>query len=158
MIKAAFFDMDGTISVPRYMLDGKLKPCMTNKEWEDYNATYKEEGYKDCKPIKAVIDYAYRLKGEGAKVVLISCVFSKPEILGKEVFLEKYCKDLFDEIHFVGSDSEKLPIMESFALKEGFDYSECELVEDTFKNIVAATNKGFGTKHVTNVLDEMGVI
>lgn len=156
MIKAAFFDMDGTLSVPVYPVNGKFQPCMTDKQWHDFNELHNVNSYNWCKPILSVKRYAEKLKKEGAVLFVLTGVHTDYEVMGKKKFTEDFYKGLFTDLIPVSSDSEKIPCMKAYCEKQGLDYSECELIEDTFKNVIEAICEGFSAKHVTNVIDEMG--
>ena len=72
MIKLAFFDVDGTLSAPQYMVNGKLQIGMTDAQWLEYCAAHGEDTYEYCKPVKVVKDPELRQSQAGKSV----CSFS----------------------------------------------------------------------------------
>lgn len=156
MIKAAFFDMDGTLSVPIYPVGDRYQPCMTDEQWHNFNEKYNVESYSWCKPVYCVKRYAEKLKAQGAKLYVLTGVHTDYEVMGKREFTNVHYEGLFEELIPVRSDAEKIPYMMNYCKKNGIQYSECELIEDTFKNVIEAICSGFEAKHVTNILDEMG--
>lgn len=155
MIKAAFFDMDGTLSIPIYPVGDRYQPCMTDEQWHAFNEKHNVESYSWCKPVLFVKRYAQKLKAEDVKLYVLTGVHTDYEVMGKRSFMEKYYPGLFEELVPVHSDAEKVPYMQNYCSQNGLKYSECELIEDTFKNVIEAICTGFEAKHVTNILDEM---
>ncbi|MBO6046834.1 MAG: hypothetical protein J6P61_03685, partial [Erysipelotrichaceae bacterium] len=61
-MKLAFFDVDGTLSAPCYVVDGERKIGLPFDCWEDYCDIHKERTYDDCAVNKPVERYARYLK------------------------------------------------------------------------------------------------
>lgn len=151
---AAFFDVDGTLSAPYYNVNGSLQPGMTDEEWFAFNDTYQELSYEDCKPIPQIKEYAIKLRKAGVRLFVLSVAQSAGEIKAKERFIKKHYPDLFEQIICVEHDAEKLKVMKNFCKENEVSFADCELVEDTYMNVIHAVCEGFMAKHITNILVE----
>ncbi len=149
MTKLAFFDVDGTLSAPYFMVDGELKPGMEDETWIRYCERHGEDTYEYCRPLEAVKQYAGDLKRQGAKLFVLSTSGSEWENSAKVKFVKRWYPDLFDEFLFVEHDTRKVPTMAACAERENVLSSECELVEDTFRLVLEANNKGMKGTHIS---------
>lgn len=155
MIKLAFFDVDGTLSAPQYMVNGKLQIGMTDTQWLEYCAAHGEDTYEYCKPVKAVKDYALKRKAEGAMLYVLTTSQSQAESSGKRKFIKKYYDGIFEEVIPVAHDDHKPEVIKEMADKCKVELSECELVDDTFKILLNTVCQGIESTHVANIFSEI---
>lgn len=155
MIKLAFFDVDGTLSAPQYMVNGKLQIGMSEEAWHVYCKEYGENIYAYCKPIKAVKDYARKRKREGAKLYVLTTCSSEEEVLSKRKFVEKYYTDMFEDVISVEHDAEKVEVIKAMAKQYEVELSECELVEDTLNILFETVCEGIVSTHVANIFADL---
>lgn len=154
MIRFAFFDVDGTLSAPRYFIDGKMQIGTTEQAWIDYCQEHREDSYEYCYAVIPVREHAEKLKAEGARLFVLSSIMSELEIDAKTKFVKRLYPDLFEDFFFVWEDKDKLTLIENFAKKEGVDVSECELVEDTLATLFKAATIGITPMHVSMLVQD----
>ncbi len=152
MIKYAFFDVDGTLSSPCYMFDGKLAIATDDDKWAAYCKAMGEDGYRWCRPVEQVGDYAKRLKAKGARLFILTASSSKEETASKWKFINTHFPGLFDEIYSVEHDHEKCLLIQKKAAQLGAALEECEIVEDTFRILFETAVAGIRSTHVTTIL------
>ena len=66
MIKLAFFDVDGTLSAPQYLVNGKLQIGMSDTQWQNKVETEEELnsiGYFDIYNLSATSNFYFNDKG-----------------------------------------------------------------------------------------------
>ena len=61
----AFFDMDGTITVPLYKYNGKLVTGFPLDEWNAFIKKEQEHAYDNVELLMPVLEYANSLKSRG---------------------------------------------------------------------------------------------
>ena len=83
MIKLAFFDVDGTLSAPQYLVNGKLQIGMSDTQWQKYCEEHGEDTYEYCKPVKVVKEYALSKKAQGAVLYVLTSTQGENENKGK---------------------------------------------------------------------------
>lgn len=155
MIKVAFFDIDGTLSVPYYFTEGKFVVGFTDEGWFNHCATEREHCYDYCKVVKPVKRYAESLKESGAKLYVLSVSQSEGERLGKIKFINDNFSGLFDEIIQVEHNADKVIVMTEYATKNNLDHSEIEIVEDTYSIVLNANDNGFKATHVASIVCDL---
>lgn len=159
MIKLAFFDVDGTLSAPYFRQpDGTLNIGLTEQGWLDYCASEKEDAYQYCEPVIPVRAYARKLKSEGASLFVLSKINSEDEIAAKEKFVEIHYEGLFESVLTVRDDKDKIEVIRRFAKERSVELSDCELVEDTFMNLLYAYWNGIKGTHVAHLITEKALI
>ena len=154
MIKLAFFDMDGTLCVPTYKIDGNETVGFDEEGWLAYCIKHGANSYDHCKPLPKVRDYAAKLKSEGAKLYVLTGVLTSIEVDAKRKFVAEKYPDLFEDVISVGDAQKKLLVIKLMAEENGVDLSECELVEDTYTLVLDATIMGIKGTHVAQFLIE----
>jgi len=152
MIKFAFFDLDGTLSVPRYFTNGQFVTGFTDEGWFNHCETMREHAYDYCLPVQPVKRYAEELLNEGARLFVLSLAQTEGERLAKIQFVKTHYDDFFDDIIFVSSNGEKVRVILDMAHKEGAFPSECELVEDTYSNVLKANDNGIKATHISYII------
>lgn len=151
----AFFDIDGTLSAPFYPVGGELRAGMTDEEWLTFCRTYGDDSYRFCKPVAPVKRYAEQLKADGALLYVLSTSQTPEEDSSKERFISENFPGLFDGVITVRTDEEKVPEILSRAEKAGISAGVCELVEDTYQNVLAAVTSGLKGTHVSQLVWEL---
>lgn len=153
--KLCFFDIDGTLSVPIYNDHGRMVVGFTDEGWYEHCATKREHAYDYCKPVMPVKRYAESLKSEGAKLYVLSVSQSEGESLAKERFIETHFAGLFEEVIVVGCNADKLTVITEYSEREGVKLSECELVEDTYSNVLMANDNGIKGTHIAALICDL---
>ena len=154
MMKLAFFDVDGTLSAPRYLdrENGRFVIGFTDAAWLSFCGEYGKDAYRDCAPLACVADYAKKLKETGCRLFVLSATACETEAAAKRVFLERFYAGLFEECFFVANDAEKITKITEIAGKEGCGTGDCALVEDTYSVLLKAHNSGICAIHVANIV------
>ena len=153
--KLAFFDIDGTLSAPFYPVGGELRAGMTDEEWLDFCRTYGDDSYRFCKPVAPVKRYAEKLKADGAALYVLSTSQTPEEDSSKVRFIEENFPGLFDGVITVRTDAEKVPEILRRAQNAGIPALACELIEDTYQNVLAAVIGGLKGTHVSQLVWEL---
>lgn len=151
MIKLAFFDVDGTLSAPQYLVNGKFQIGMSDKAWLEYCKAHGEDTYEYCKSVPCIKEYALKRKAEGAKLYVLTTTQGEAENIGKRKFVEKNYEGIFEEVIPVSHDADKPVVIKEMAEKNEVELSECELVDDTFKILLDAVCDGIVATHVANI-------
>ena len=152
MIRYAFFDVDGTLSSPCFMVEGKPVLATDDDRWAKYCKEMGEDGYKWCRPIPQVGDYAKKLKESGATLFILTASSSAPETASKWKFVNTHFPGLFKELYAVEHDHEKCPFLLKKAAELKAAPEECEMVEDTFRILIETATKGIRSTHITTIL------
>ena len=151
-IRLAFFDMDGTLSVPRYLTDeGRYTLGFRPAAWVEFCRVRGIRSYDHCLPVPAVFDYARKLKEQGAELYVLSTVGSPEEIEAKRAFTERVAPGLFTDILGSETNEAKTDVILRYAAERGLAPEECELVEDTYMICLAAMYKGIKATHVSMI-------
>ena len=153
MLKIAFFDVDGTLSVPIYKKNGRDVIGFSPEEWQSYCIQNGEDTYQYCKPVLAVKQYAQKRKKEGAVLYALTTSKTSFETKAKEKFTERCYPGLFEAVIAVAADEMKLPVMLAIAEKYGVKPEDCELVEDTFSTLLNIMQSGIKPIHISHLLD-----
>jgi phosphoglycolate phosphatase-like HAD superfamily hydrolase len=150
-IKLCFFDVDGTLSVPRYQIDGELK-IGTLDGWIEYCVTHGPDTYDDCLPVEPVRRYAIKLHEAGAALYALSTSQTSFEHAAKQKFLDRHYPDLFDELITVARDEYKQQVIAQMAKLRGLPLTACELVEDTYATLLEAGECGIRVTHISMIV------
>lgn len=155
MVKAVFFDLDGTLSVPCYMSEGRLVVGFTDEGWFNHCTTLREHAYDYCKVVKPVMRYAEKRHSEGAVLYVLTVAQTEGEILAKKRFVDDRFPGLFKEVISVAANADKIAHMLGYADYMSMDRSEIEIVEDTYPVILKANDNGFVATHVSEIVCEL---
>ena len=152
-VKLAFFDVDGTLSAPRYPHeDGSMDIGFTDEGWKAYCEKAGIHGYDHCLPLLPVREYAEKLHSAGVRLFVLSSCFHPNEQEAKTVFVRKHYPDLFEDFYYVLHDGEKIPLIEKAARRAGVPLSSCIMVEDTFSVLLKAYQSGIVAVHIANIV------
>lgn len=154
MTKLAFFDIDGTLSVPVYTINGVTGIGITDSEWFRWSVEKGEDSYEECKGAAPVRAYAEKLKKEGVRLFVLSASSNSYESRAKEKFINRVYPGLFEEMIFTADTDVKLEIIKAVAWREGAELTECELIEDTYKTLLLAGAMGVKATHVISLVSE----
>ena len=155
MVKAVFFDIDGTLSAPCYMTEGKLVVGFTDEGWFNHCNTLRENCYDYCKVVNPIKRYAISKKASGARLYVLSVSQSEGERLGKIKFINDNYPGLFDDIIQVEHNSDKVIVMSEYAENNSMNHSEIEIVEDTYSIVLNANDNGFVATHVASIVCDL---
>lgn len=149
-IKAAFFDIDGVLSVPRYFKDGKFVSGGSPEWWEEFSKD--EDAYKDCIAPPIVKAFIQKLLDNGVMVKYLSTESIIPARRAKEKFIEREYKGLTGA--FVMSDSDKISFLNGYYLtnEDKITPEEIYLLDDTFSIVTDASDMGFNAHHISEFL------
>jgi len=153
-MRACFFDVDGTLSAPAYMMDGKLNIGMTDEAWFNYLEEHGEDTYEYCKAVPKVKEYALRRKAEGAKMFVLTTSSGETEDRAKKKFIARCYDGIFDEFVSVAHDADKVEVIKAFAKENDIALGMCEMVEDTYSILLKTVTEGIVSTHVANIYAE----
>lgn len=154
-VKVAFFDLDGVLSVPRYIDKNGATNCgMIDNDWFN-TCQEREDVYKDCIAPFQVINLLSELKKDGVKLFVLTHETNSGAYFNKVNFiLDKYSEffSSYKDVLFVSKPMDKIKLMKSLANINNYNYSECLLVEDMFDTCLQANNEGFQVMHISELL------
>lgn len=149
-IRAAFFDCDGTLSVPRYLYKGELCVGMPEEEWVSYNM-YNPNAYKYClkKDSKLLEDALASLCCNKASLYVLTVETTSFAYNHKAKFIEDNFGGYFskDNVLFCAEKSMKLDIMLDYANIFNLYKHQILFVDDDFSLCLQAQNLGFTVLH-----------
>lgn len=151
-IKLAFFDVDGTLSVPRYRNNGQYVIGFSEEDWVTHCVTSGENAYDDCLPVAPARRHAEALKQAGARLFVLTTSMSEAETAAKKKFIRENFPGLFEEVIAVPSDAEKAGEIRRRAEEAGVSLSACELVEDTYATLLAVLPLGIRGTHISRLV------
>jgi hypothetical protein len=154
MTKLSFFDVDGTLSVPQYKMDGEMK-IGTQNGWIEYCVTHGADTYDDCRPVEPVRAYAKRLQEAGVELHALSTSQTSFEHAAKQKFLDAHYPGIFSSLITVSRDEYKQQVIAQMARLRGITLAECELVEDTYATLLDAGELGIKVTHISMVFGGM---
>lgn len=149
--KLAFFDVDGTLSVPIFKKDDHFEIGFSEEEWKEYCLIHKEDSYEFCKPVLPIKRYAASLKEQGALLYVLTTSGSSNETLAKEKFIATHFPGLFEEVIAVDADKKKLDVIQAKAKDHNVPLEACELVEDTFATLLYVNEYHIKPTHVAAI-------
>ena len=153
--KLAFFDIDGTLSAPYYPVEGELKPGMTDEQWITFCKEYGEDSYFFCKPVMPVKRYAEKLREQGAELYVLSTSQTPEEDISKVKFIGRFYSGLFQEVLTVRRDADKVGRILELAEQKKIEADACELVEDTYSNVLLAVTNGIRATHISQIVQDL---
>lgn len=113
MRSICFFDIDGTISAPRFRHNNSFVMGFSLQNWIRFCNEQKEHAYDYCAVVQPIIDFARDLKDRNWRNVILTVAKSDGEKLAKRAFLKN--RKLIDtgilpilplnEIHAVSPDT-----------------------------------------------------
>lgn len=156
MIQYAFFDVDGTLSSPRYLIDGEFGIGTTDAAWAEYCRVHKEDSYEYCYGVAPVRAHAEALKKAGAKLFVLSSIHTDEERDAKTKFVNRVYPGLFDDFFYVWEDARKLTLIQEMAADAQIPLADCELVEDTLNTLFKAATLGITPMHISMLVQEDG--
>lgn len=153
MIKLGFFDVDGVLSAPCFVVDGEPTIGLPTMEgWLEYCEQKQDTLYDDCKPVPVVLEHAKKLKEHGARLYVLTASSSETENRAKAKFVERHYPGIFEDIICVASSHDKIPVIIKMAEEKNLLNGECELLEDTYTTLLDAQGEGIVAVHIANLL------
>ncbi len=150
--KAAFFDIDGVLSVPRFTIDGCIKPGYSAEQWAEVTSE-SDDVYRDCRAPKCVKELLDSFVAQGVKLFVLSTESLEDAIRSKRKFIENNYKEYFPSMHqfYVPKDKDKLKILKAYAADE-VRPEDVYYMDDTYSLVLGASELGFDAHHVSELL------
>ena len=153
MPKVAFFDMDGTITAPRFIDNGEYVCGFNLRAWVAHCERLKEKSYDACSVLQPVVDFAKQLASDNIPCIILTVACSKGEHIAKRAFLKDHgLENLFPRIIFCTDSKEKPDIILSYAAHNHLTPSDCMLVEDDYMCVLRAHDMGIQAAHISNII------
>lgn len=157
-VKIVFFDVDGTLSIPRYLnSSGEFVIGFTDDDWVISNID-KKDFYKYCIPVKTktcidTLDYLY---SNGADAKILTAEYTMGSLRSKTNFILDNFSAYFceDDIYICPRTEDKLKFMRLYALKYGLKPNEICIIDDVFDLCLKANNLGFKAIHSSYLTGE----
>ena len=149
----AFFDIDGTLSIPRYLcFDGKYRAGMPQGDWERY-CEKNHNAYKDCGTPVPVYELLDDLKDAGAKLMVLSTESIDAAKISKRRFITDNYGDFFapEDIIFVESSDKKIPAILEMCQKEGIPSDNAYYMDDDFDLVLNALDHNIAAHHISEL-------
>lgn len=153
LVKVAFFDLDGTLSIPRYESRSGVGCGMPDNVWFDYN-NRSSNTYRDCLVNPKAVGLLRDLRGLGVELKVLTLETFSGAYFNKVRFvLEKYPEffEGYEDVLFVSGREDKTRMLKSIAKGMGLSHSEMLLVDDNFDVCLQANNEGFQVMHVSEL-------
>ena len=151
--KLAFFDIDGTLSVPNYCINGEYKTGMTDEEWLSY--TMNINAYRFCSAPKTIRNYIADLTDKGVEIYVITRESWSPAFKAKCKFIKtSYPEIKQNNIHYVLRKENKPNLIEMIRLcqEKPTDMSECLYYDDDYEMVLTMNNLGYDAHHISEFL------
>lgn len=154
--KLAFFDIDGTLSIPRYLVGGKLVPGGSNEWWHTYCAEEKHP-YAACGVPAQMIELLNELHNNNVELFVLSQESFEDGERAKKDFIKMRYSSFFDDSHIllVSDDSQKVSRMLTIAKERCLDPNRIQYWDDKFANVLDAIVKGIDAHHVSELLQSI---
>ena len=151
--KIAFFDIDGVLSVPRYLVDGEYKPGWTSEWWKKVTEE-SDDVYRYCKVPKCIREFVNDLQQKKIRLYTLSTEPLESAKKCKKKFLKQNYKEFFPEDHqiYVSKDVYKMTVLSSFAKDDDIDFSDIYYLDDTFSLVIQAAALGIDAHHISEFL------
>ena len=153
-MQAAFFDIDGVLSIPCYLhADGSFSAGFPVKQWEDYNRKC-DDTYHYCKTpliVKKILD---QLKEHHIPCFVLSVEGVKEAEENKRRFIRERYADYFsdEDIIIVAKKEDKIRYLTDFMTEHCFIPQDIYFLDDSFDLVLQALDKGFYAKHISEYL------
>lgn len=153
--KLAFFDIDGTLSIPRYPVEGNVLPGGSSEWWLSYckNDPYP---YKLCGVPKNIVQRLDFLQQHETELFVLSQESFEICKKAKMQFIQDRYSKYFDNDHilFVNDDCAKVIRMSGVASEKNVPLNLIEYWDDKFDNVLDATIRGINACHISYLLEE----
>lgn len=160
MIKAIFFDADGTLAIPRFLTDEKkIVPGFTLDKWQEYTASH-EHPYELCQRSDQLFALMKIAKQKSVKIGVLSLAYNDNESSSKTRFINDKYSDgsgLYvdqDMVHYYNQDPEKISHMKRYADVNGLEYDQIMYIDDAHPTVALACAEGFEGHHISEFLRE----
>lgn len=157
--KIAFFDIDGVLSIPRYLntsrhTDGnKYVPGGTDRWWKSY-CEENEHPYEACIVPHVIKVYLSDLLNSGCELFVLSQESFDAAERGKRDFIKmRYSREFNDDhVCIVKTNNEKISTMIRISEERHIPKSHVEYWDDTFSNVLLASTTGIDAHHISEML------
>lgn len=161
----AFFDIDGTLAIPRYeIIENRqhvIRPGMDPSKWENYCDNHGFP-YMNCLISPVVLDLLQNLASHGTTL----CVLSQEDDVNKRAkrakiqFIEERFSQLFDlnNVFLVPTNNHKIITMKQYrqtyeALRlTAVSSEDIFFLDDNYGNVIDASVAGINAHHISELL------
>ena len=151
-MKYAFFDIDGTLSIPFYDVNGTIK-CGGEDDWWKERNDIDDNVYHLCKSPKKVKIFLDNLIKNDIKCFVLSTETLEKAKQSKIKFINEKYTGIFTDIFFVEKDVEKIDFLLNFAKENNTEESDIYYLDDTFSLCIKASNKNIDAHHISEFLE-----
>ena len=151
-IQIAFFDIDGTLSVPQYDVgNGVLKPGGTQEWWLEFNMD-RDNTYRTCRAPVTMVNFVSELRKKNVLVKCLTEEHSSFAFNNKAVWVEEQYGIPFEDIFWVDDKAAKVPVILKYCQLFNYEPKDVLFVDDTFPIVLEATVAGLCAKHISEFL------
>lgn len=151
-MRYAFFDIDGTLSVPVFVnKEGIPGLGFPASEWPKFVKEHRNHSYDNCMVLPAMREYLAFLKDHDVECIILSASSDKAEDDAKIAFCRKRFPGIFSEYLFVKHAAEKPTRILEYAHQHGARPSDCMIVEDMYETILTAKALDIQGVHISHI-------
>ena len=157
-IKLAFFDLDGTLAIPRYEYNDKIRPGVSEKTWERISMDVNV--YKDCGIPKAVREFVNELYYNSAIVYVVTQETWAPAFKAKLKFLtDNYPVISPDNVYYAVDNIDKYRLIEALYIKAYGEWdpplhkSNVFYLDDDYNMVLKMNNARYDAHHISEFLE-----
>lgn len=153
-IKVAFFDIDGTLSVPKYDVNQELQIGGSLDWWEKANVG-RQGVYRHCLPVETLKNYLRELKNQQVVLKCLTTEELADAYFNKVEFVLKHYGEFFKDykdVIYTPNDDFKVHYLDVFKFNMGLEPSSILLVDDSYDILLHAVNKGYQVRHISEFL------
>lgn len=148
-----FLDIDGTLSIPCYKIDGKLKPGTTQEDWIEL-CKENDNMYELCQTPLPLSNLIGRLMAKGTIPHVLSTEALPEAKISKDKFLAAKYPGVFNNTtHYVNSDEEKIQFLKGFIDVLGINPARVLYIDDTFSLVLQASVLGINAHHISEFFE-----
>lgn len=156
-IKIAFFDVDETLFINRFLHNNKMVLGMSDSDWGKY-CKGNLNAYENCKAPKNMKDVLIALQNNGCQIYaltqenLVDAFFAKRRALYKQ-YPEIFNADNKNDILGVSDKKEKPVLMKKIMTKHNLIPDNILFVDDDYDTVIQSELCGFTTYHTVEFLN-----
>ncbi len=151
-MKYAFFDIDGTLSIPIYNINGKIK-CGCEEEWWKNQNDIDDNTYRLCRTPKQIKLFIEDLIKNNVKCFVLSTEKHESAKQNKIRFINERYSEIFTNIFFVEKDDDKIDFLLNFAKENNVDNTDIYYLDDAFSLCIKASCEDINAHHISEFLE-----
>lgn len=170
LYKLAFFDIDGTLSVPQYdfasviesekgnlevyqefkdFVGGNLLNGCEESKWVDFNIL-NSNSYANCRAPVTIVNFVKKLREKGTVVFALTEEHFSFALNNKAKWVHEKYKLPLENVVWVDDKEKKVDMICRICRLKGIkDLSDVLMVDDTFSILLKASEKGISTAHIS---------